>query len=126
MCSIQKAFNVEKKTHPLSPGQELRAGFKMNEKREILFRQRFIELNCRGIEMTAKRDWGMAALYFGDLADMMRVMDDLENGKIEAAVVIYKNCDTACRDKFPDFVPELAGYTLRHPNPEETLEGTKD
>jgi hypothetical protein len=110
-------------------------GFRMNEKREILFRQRIIHLNCQGIEMSASRDWEMAALYFGDLADMLDILSYLNRARpigdgggscVWKATEKWKNLDTAARDKYPAFVCELAGWAQRTPPPEETLEGTKD
>ena len=120
--------------HPPSPLQKMRVEFRMNEKREILFRQRIIHLNCQGIEMSAKRDWEMASLYFGDLSDMLDILSYLNRATptgdgsgvgVWKAVEKWKNLDTAARDKYPAFVCELAGWAQRNPPPEETLEGTK-
>lgn len=114
--------------HPPSPLQKMQEGFRMNEKREILFRQRIIHLNCQGIEMCAKRDWDMAALYFGDLSDMLDILSylsRLSGSAVWKATEKWKNLDTAARDKYPAFVCELAGWAQRNPPPEETLEGTK-
>jgi hypothetical protein len=109
--------------------KELLTSFRMNEKREILFRQRIIKIECAGIEASAKRQWDMASMYYADASDMLHVLHLLSTAKsqehIQKALDFARSRDTAAREQYPDFVWELAEYTLNWPNPGESLKETE-
>lgn len=71
------------------------------------------------------KDKGMKEMYLADRSDAEYILECLEKGDIQSAIRTYKNCDTAARDEYPQWVAELAGYKIFRPSKTTSMEATE-
>jgi hypothetical protein len=102
----------------------------LTPKRSALMKEAIAVLHCEAIMLIAKGQWFMAATHTHDTADMMQLYDMMLHrgtGGMELALQGYSNLDTAARDRFPQWVAEMAGSWINPSgwNEEESLDATR-
>lgn len=101
--------------------------YTLTEKRKALMKQAIAMLHCEVILHIASENWDAGAVVSRDASDMMEIYSLMSNHKMRQAIDAYKNLDTAARDRFPQWVKEMAGSFI---NPkawkvEESLDATR-
>lgn len=101
--------------------------FVLTEKRKLLMKQAIALAHCEVILHIASENWDAGATVTRDAADMMELYSLMCEGKMQEAVLVkWKSLDTAARDKYPQWIQEMAGHYI-HPevwDDNESLDST--
>lgn len=100
--------------------------YALTENRKSLMKQAIAFLHCEVILHIAQEQWESGAMVTRDVSDMMEVFAEMLAGNMQAAIEKWRNLDTAAREKYPQWLSEMAGC---HINPafwidEESLNST--
>lgn len=101
--------------------------YALTEKRKGLMKQAIAMLHCEVILHIAGENWQAGCTVSRDASDMMGIYSIMLAGRMREAIDNYKALDTAARDKYPQWVSEMAGCFInpKNWNSEESLDATR-